>query len=99
MRHQYHNPSWIMIGMGSCPYCKKALRLLNRHYGKGSGRVVDVLHDHPERGTWESDFVEESKARRMTVPQVFILNTSQPNSYIHVGGYTDLCNVLGERPE
>jgi len=99
MRHQYRQPAYIMFGMGSCPYCKKALRLLNERYGRGQGTIIDVVHDTPPEGTWERDLVEKVKARQMTVPQIFLLSQTQPNSYMHIGGYTDLAYAFGVQPE
>jgi len=98
MRHQMRHPVYIMFGMGSCPYCKKALRLLNEMYGRGQGTIIDVVHDNPPRGTWERDLVETVRAREMTVPQIFLLSPTNPNSYEHIGGYTDLAAALGVAP-
>ncbi|RDH84827.1 MAG: glutaredoxin 3 [endosymbiont of Galathealinum brachiosum] len=60
----------------SCPYCRRAEKLLKKH-GVKKMHVIDVAGN---KKLWAA---MEKETRRNTVPQIFIGD-------VHVGGYDDL---------
>lgn len=89
MRYPYDPKHWTMFYFDGCPYCKKALRLLESEIG--SGYMVDVHNNNVPSDSWEADVVEGVLGRRLTVPQIYIDGE-------YVGGYGDLCRLLGVSP-
>mgnify|MGYP003154574284 CR=1 FL=1 len=69
-----------------CPYCTKALEVLDKHRQE---YVVNVMDGN-------DDLLTEVKStwNWQTIP--IIIEVSDRNGFKFVGGYTDLCKHLGE---
>tara|TARA_R110000824_G_scaffold299654_1_gene487704 strand:- start:15 stop:269 length:255 start_codon:yes stop_codon:yes gene_type:complete len=69
-----------------CPYCDRALKLLDK---QGHDYIVNLM-DHNE------ELLSEVKKKYVwdTVPM--IIEISDKKGFHFIGGYTDLCEYLGE---
>lgn len=74
-------PEIVMYATGTCPYCQRARRLLQR---KGASYTEIRVDQEPHR--WAE---MESRSGRSTVPQIFIGN-------YHLGGYDDAASLDSE---
>lgn len=79
----------------NCPYCKKALELINKKYKKEDIEVIDVLENYIKEDTYEKDkqsfltFIKKhTKKDYETFPMIFIDGK-------FIGGFDDLNSMKG----
>jgi glutaredoxin 3 len=74
----------VLYVLETCPYCNNALKLLNENNIKHKAIIVE--------NTQEKKEYYKKQNKMNTFPQIFM--KMEKNSYMKIGGYSDLVETL-----